>query len=122
MLMLIGRMLVGYAVKLTSISALYVYMYLENKRRDRAANDAFGEDLVEDGIERGMMVSLFSTCSDFLMDTNVYKRIKRNLKIRHLDMCCELLASTICRRCRTKSIKSFSVYSCSFFDSMKRRE
>lgn len=57
MLMIIGRMLVGYAMKLTSITALYVYMYLENKRRDRAANDAFGEDLVEDGIERGMMVS-----------------------------------------------------------------
>lgn len=50
-------MLVGYAVKLVSITALYIYMYLENKRRDRKAATDASEDPVKDGIEQGMLVS-----------------------------------------------------------------
>lgn len=51
-------MLVGYAVKLTCIVALYIYMYLENKRRDRAAID--GQEVEAEGIENGMLVSFKS--------------------------------------------------------------
>lgn len=50
-------MLVGYAVKLISIIALYIYMYLENKHRDRMAAD--GEipgDGDRDAVENGMLV------------------------------------------------------------------
>ncbi|KAE8154559.1 major facilitator superfamily domain-containing protein [Aspergillus avenaceus] len=43
-------MLVGYAVKLTSITALYLYMYFENKRRDREAAET-----PDDGIKNGML-------------------------------------------------------------------
>lgn len=50
-------MLVGYAVKLVSITALYIYMYFENKRRDREAATEISEDPVKDGIEQGMLVS-----------------------------------------------------------------
>ncbi|KAB8071867.1 major facilitator superfamily domain-containing protein [Aspergillus leporis] len=46
-------MLVGYAVKLTSITALYLYMYFENKKRDREAVHADGEE--SDGVEKGML-------------------------------------------------------------------
>lgn len=46
-------MLAGYSVKLTAILILYAYMYLENKRRDRAALGA--QESEEDSIERGMM-------------------------------------------------------------------
>jgi hypothetical protein len=53
-------MLVGYAVKLTSITALYLYMYFENKKRDREAVHADGEE--SDGVEKGMLVSLFLCC------------------------------------------------------------
>lgn len=49
-------MLVGYSVKLVSITALYVYMYLENRRRDRMSAEESDEDR---GIENGMLVSLF---------------------------------------------------------------
>lgn len=49
------RMLAGYAVKLTAIVALYVYMYLENKRRDREAVD--GQEVEAEGVENGMLVS-----------------------------------------------------------------
>lgn len=50
-------MLVGYSVKLTAITALYLYMYFENKRRDRDALDRSSEET--EGIENGMLVSLF---------------------------------------------------------------
>ncbi|KAE8384601.1 major facilitator superfamily domain-containing protein [Aspergillus alliaceus] len=46
-------MLVGYAVKLTSITALYLYMYLENKRRDREEPNFEGEE--SNGVEKGML-------------------------------------------------------------------
>ncbi|KAH8432463.1 putative MFS transporter [Aspergillus melleus] len=46
-------MLVGYSVKLVSITALYLYMYFENKRRDRAALDENSEEA--EGIENGML-------------------------------------------------------------------
>lgn len=46
-------MLAGYSVKLTAILILYAYMYLENKRRDRAALGA--QESEEDGIENGML-------------------------------------------------------------------
>lgn len=49
-------MLAGYAVKTTAIVALYLYMYLENKRRDLAA--LTGSDSEGDGIENGMLVSI----------------------------------------------------------------
>ncbi|RLL93481.1 hypothetical protein CFD26_101905 [Aspergillus turcosus] len=45
-------MLVGYMVKLVSITALYVYMYLENRRRDRMSAEESDEDK---GIENGML-------------------------------------------------------------------
>lgn len=52
-------MLVGYAVKLAAITGLYAYMYLDNKKRDREAHvEEYGEDVVKEGIEKGMMVSL----------------------------------------------------------------
>ncbi|KAL2009580.1 hypothetical protein VTN00DRAFT_5387 [Thermoascus crustaceus] len=49
-------MLVGYAVKLIAIITLYIYMYLENKRRDRMAAD--GEipgNGDRDAVENGML-------------------------------------------------------------------
>ena len=49
------RMLVGYSVKLAAVTALYIYMYLENKRRDRNALE--GETMEDDGVENGMLVS-----------------------------------------------------------------
>lgn len=58
-------MLVGYAVKLTAITALYVYMYLENKRRDCAAPVEAGDD-IKDGIEKGMMVSPLIICTGYM--------------------------------------------------------
>lgn len=51
----IYRMLAGYAVKLACIVALYIYMYLENKRRDREAIN--GEEVEAEGVENGMLVS-----------------------------------------------------------------
>jgi hypothetical protein len=50
------RMLAGYSVKTVSIVALYLYMYLENKRRDRAAAES--QELEGDGVENGMLVSI----------------------------------------------------------------
>lgn len=50
-------MLVGYSVKLVSIIALYLYMYFENKRRDRAAME--GLNSTEKGIENGMLVCYY---------------------------------------------------------------
>lgn len=44
-------------MKLVSITALYIYMYFENKRRDREAATEISEDPVKDGIEQGMLVS-----------------------------------------------------------------
>jgi hypothetical protein len=46
---------VGYVVKLVSITALYVYMYSENKRRDRMSLEESDGDR---GIENGMLVRL----------------------------------------------------------------
>lgn len=51
-------MLAGYAVKLACIVALYIYMYLENKRRDREAID--GQEVEAEGVENGMLVSFES--------------------------------------------------------------
>lgn len=48
-------MLAGYAVKLACIVALYIYMYLENKRRDREA--VGGQETEAEGVENGMLVS-----------------------------------------------------------------
>lgn len=48
-------MLAGYSVKTVSIVALYLYMYLENKRRDRAAVESHESE--GDGVENGMLVS-----------------------------------------------------------------
>ncbi|GFG06226.1 uncharacterized transporter C460.05 [Aspergillus udagawae] len=45
-------MLVGYVVKLVSITALYVYMYSENRRRDRMSLEESDGDR---GIENGML-------------------------------------------------------------------
>lgn len=53
-------MLVGYVVKLTAILALYAYMYLENKKRDREAIENLDSDT--DGVENGMLVSLTNGC------------------------------------------------------------
>jgi hypothetical protein len=50
-------MLVGYTVKLTAIVALYLYMYFENKRRDRLALES--DDSEDDGVEAGMLVCYF---------------------------------------------------------------
>lgn len=80
-------MLAGYAVKLVSITTLYVYMYLENKRRDREASTDSEDDLVT-GIERGMLVSryampLISPCLWLFLTIN---RTKQNMKTNHLDM------------------------------------
>ena len=44
-------------MKLVSITALYIYMYFENKRRDREAATDVSEDPIKDGIEQGMLVS-----------------------------------------------------------------
>lgn len=82
-------MLVGYAVKLVSITALYIYMYLENKRRDREAATEVSEDPVKDGIEQGMLVSGHSVCLLVLEMLTHHPRIKRSLKTRHLDTCYE---------------------------------
>lgn len=57
-------MLAGYAVKTTAIVALYLYMYFENKRRDRAALES--QESEGDGVENGMLVSVFL---DNLFDT-----------------------------------------------------
>jgi hypothetical protein len=52
-------MLVGYSVKLASIILLYLYMWSENKKRDREAANApvTSEAQAQDAIERGMLVS-----------------------------------------------------------------
>lgn len=49
-------MLVGYAVKLLSVVALYVYMWGVNKKRDReaAASGLSAEEIEKSGIECGM--------------------------------------------------------------------
>jgi hypothetical protein len=59
-------MLVGYVIKLLSITVLYIYMYLDNKRRDReqlvVSEDGNGEGIDQtrdekvrrEGIEGGM--------------------------------------------------------------------
>lgn len=49
-------MLAGYSVKLACIVALYIYMYLENKRRDREAIN--GQEVEAEGVENGMLVSV----------------------------------------------------------------
>ncbi|OQE44584.1 hypothetical protein PENCOP_c002G08615 [Penicillium coprophilum] len=46
-------MLAGYSVKLVCIVALYFYMYLENKRRDRETMD--GQEIEAEGVENGML-------------------------------------------------------------------
>lgn len=50
------RMLAGYSVKLTAIVLLYLFMYFENKRRDKLALENVHS---EDAVEAGMLV-----CSD----------------------------------------------------------
>lgn len=78
-------MLVGYTVKLVSITALYVYMYLENKRRDREAS-ADSEDDIVAGIERGMMVGRHVFTIFLSLQFLTINRTKRNSKTKHLDM------------------------------------
>ncbi|PGH23899.1 hypothetical protein AJ80_01961 [Polytolypa hystricis UAMH7299] len=50
-------MLIGYTIKLVSITILYIYMWLENKRRDRLAAERGGADsaYVDDAVENGML-------------------------------------------------------------------
>lgn len=61
-------MLVGYTVKLVTITILYIYMYLVNKKRDREAASRVSEDPSAAGqeereaIENGMLVC----CLQFL--------------------------------------------------------
>ena len=47
-------MLVGYVVKLLCIVGLYLYMYLENKRRDKKALESGVSE--DDAVENGMLV------------------------------------------------------------------
>lgn len=49
-------MLIGYVIKLVSITTLYVYMYLSNKKRDReaAASGVGLTDTEKEAIEHGM--------------------------------------------------------------------
>ena len=72
-------MLVGYAVKLVSITALYIYMYLENKRRDREAATDASEDPFKDGIEQGMLVSGHLMCFG-IGDTNISRQDQTELE------------------------------------------
>lgn len=51
-------MLAGYAVKLACIVALYIYMYLGNKRRNREVID--DQEVEAEGVENGMLVSFES--------------------------------------------------------------
>ena len=56
-------MLIGYTIKLVTITILYIYMYLSNKRRDREAaargSDPSAVDEEErQAIENGMLVCL----------------------------------------------------------------
>ena len=62
------RMLVGYVVKLLCIVALYIYMLLENMRRDREAID--GQEVASEGVENGMLVC--STYSRILKPTDIF--------------------------------------------------
>lgn len=54
-MLIIDRILVEYSVKLVSITALHLHMYLENKRRDRTAIGGDSEEA--QGIENGMLVN-----------------------------------------------------------------
>lgn len=100
-------MLVGYAVKLAAITGLYAYMFFDNKKRDRETSvEVYGEDVVKEGIEKGMMVSFpyFFTCE---MCTDSC-RTKRSSRTGRLDMCYDLLSTSIL----LKVIKSFLIVSC----------
>lgn len=59
-LLITDRMLIGYIVKLLCIVSLYIYMYAENKRRDREAID--GQEVETDGVENGMLVGHLFDC------------------------------------------------------------
>lgn len=79
-------MLAGYAVKLACIVALYIYMYLENKRRDREAID--GQEVEAEGVENGMLVSFES--QEALTQANSYlPRTKQRSTTKGLDMFCK---------------------------------
>jgi hypothetical protein len=84
-------MLVGYIVKLTAILALYLYMYLENKKRDREAVGNLESDA--DAVENGMLVSfefgksIKMTFQALLTDTQY--RIKQRLITKDFDTCCK---------------------------------
>lgn len=97
-------MLIGYAVKLIAIIVLYLYMYLDNKRRDREAAStetaitAGPED--QDAIEKGMLVSfacyhtlnvqqIFDIATLMGQLTNFVNRTKLSSIIKGSDMSCE---------------------------------
>lgn len=87
-------MLVGYAVKLIAIVALYIYMYLENKRRDREVIDL--QEIEAEGVENGMLVS-FNLCLHVcLEEANLYlRRIKRRSTTKHLDTSCKRIYNSL---------------------------
>lgn len=82
-------MLAGYAVKTVSIVALYLYMFLENKRRDRVA--AEGQESEGDGVENGMLVriSLAQMFDSHRLVTDDLSRIKPRLITKPFVMFCK---------------------------------
>ena len=80
------RMLAGYAVKLICIAALYIYMYLENKRRDREAID--GQEAEEEGVENGMLVS-FEFHGALIYANPYFLRTKRRSTTKGSDTFCK---------------------------------
>lgn len=87
-------MLVGYVVKLLCIVALYAYMYLENKRRDRQAID--GQEVAAEGVENGMLVCIFphhiSTAANLLVGQN--RNREQGVQIRSIE--CLILVPAGC--------------------------
>jgi hypothetical protein len=79
-------MLAGYAVKLVCIAALYIYMYLENKRRDREAID--GQEVEEEGVENGMLVS-FEFHGALIYANSYFLRTKRRSTTKVSDTFCK---------------------------------
>lgn len=52
-----GRILVGYCVKTTMVAVLYLYMWSENRKRDREAavqGSGLSEEQEKEAIEQGM--------------------------------------------------------------------
>lgn len=79
-------MLVGYTVKLVTITILYIYMYLVNKKRDREAASRVSEDPSAAGqeereaIENGMLVCCLQFLWFFkLLPTTTYIGVRYKL-------------------------------------------